>query len=159
MALRLDSVPESFIPIQCRSPTLIEPEQIGQIVHVVDDDVDVTVVVKVGKGGAASSLGSSDRRSKFVGDIGEASVTQVLIHEAFTLLITSLRLELRDFGVDVTVDQKQIQPAVGIEIDEADSPAKPSRIEADAAPERPVLTQGRRPCCDRASRYLPRNSS
>ena len=54
IALRFDGVPDQ---LQRRasgaSAGPIEPEQIGRVVDVVDDDVDVAVVVEVGERGAA----------------------------------------------------------------------------------------------------------
>ena len=122
---------------------LIEAEEIGRVVQVVDDDVDVAVVVEVGKGGAAAGLRRRHRRAELLGDVGEAPVAEVAIDD-FALLVAGFGLELPHLGIDVAVDEEQIEPAIAVEIEEADAPAKPARVEAEAAGERAVFA--RLPC-------------
>ena len=122
---------------------LIQAEEIGRVVQVVDDDVDVAVVVEVGEGGAAAGLRRRDRRAELLADVGEASVAQVAIHD-LALFVAGFGLELADFRIDVAVDEEQIEPAVAVEIEKADAPAEPPRVEAEAARERAILAQ--RPC-------------
>src|SRR3954471_16341377 len=41
----------------------------------------------------------------------------------------------------MAVDEKEIEPAVAVEIEKADAPAEPARIDADAAGERTVVAR------------------
>ena len=56
---------------------LIEPEQIGRVVDVVDHHVDVAIVVEVGERGAACRPWGSSGRSEGFGDVGEAPVARL----------------------------------------------------------------------------------
>ena len=65
---------------------------------------------------------------------------EVAVHD-LALLVSGFRLQLLDFRIDVTVDEKQIEPAVAIEIEEPDAPAEPARVHADSGRERAILAQ------------------
>src|SRR5512145_1742917 len=65
---------------------VIQPEEIREIVDVVDDDVEVAIVVEVGEGRAASGLGSRERLTKSFGHVGEPSITKVVIHDLSLLI-------------------------------------------------------------------------
>jgi hypothetical protein len=58
---------------------LIEPKQVGRVVNVVDDDVDVAVVVEVGKGRSAGGFVDGDRHTELRRDIRKSSVVKVPI--------------------------------------------------------------------------------
>jgi hypothetical protein len=108
-------------------------------VDVVDDDVDVAVVVEVGERRTTTGFGNRYRRSELLRDIGEASVLEVPVDD-FALLVARFGLEAINFRIDMSVDEKEIEPAVVVEIDKADAPAEPPRVEADAAGKRTILT-------------------
>src|SRR4029079_12770773 len=57
------------------------------------------------------------------------------------LLVAGFGLELPHFGVDVAVDEEEIEPSVVIEIDERGAPAEPARVHADARGKRAVVAQ------------------
>ena len=47
------------------------------------------------------------------------------------LLVSGLGLQPLDLGIDVAVDEEQVEPAVVIEIEEPDAPPEPARVQAD----------------------------
>src|SRR5262245_20962610 len=96
----------------------IYTEEIRNVVHVVDDDIDIAVVVEVGEGGAAARLGNGHRRSELLGDVTEAAVAQIPVDD-LALFVTSFGFDALDFGIDVAVDEEQIEPAVRVEVHEA----------------------------------------
>src|SRR5262245_29653398 len=118
----------------------VETVEIRRFVYVVDRNVDVAVVVDVAERGAAPGVRCGDRWPEPLRQILESPVAQVAIDD-LPLLIRRLGLDLLDLRVDVAIDQEQIEPAVEIEIEEADTPAEPARVEADAAREGAVLAQ------------------
>ena len=133
-------MPTSFSVSQCASARSVEPEQIRRRMDVVDDDVDVAVVVEIGEGRAAAGGRGRDRRTETLRDVLEASVAEVAVDD-LALLVARLGLEPLDLGIDVAVDEEEIEPAVVVEIDEADAPAEPARVEADAGGERAVVAE------------------
>ena len=119
---------------------LIEAEQIRCVVQIVDDDVDVAVVVEVGKRGPPAGLRRRHRRAELLADVREPSVAQVAVDD-LALFVAGLGLDLANLGIDVTVDEKQIEPAVAVEIDETDAQPEPARVEPEAGRERAVLAE------------------
>src|SRR6185436_9040485 len=112
----------------------------GAIVDVGDGDVYLAVVVEVAERGAAPRLRRRQGWTEFLSDVGEVSLAVVVVDD-LPLLVAGLGLELPHFGVDVAVDQEEIEPSVVIEIDERRAPAEPARVHADARGERPVVAQ------------------
>ena len=53
-------------------------------------------------------------------------------------------VSLFHLGIHVPVHEKQIEPAIMIEVEKPDAPSEPSRVDADAARERVVLAESRR---------------
>ena len=80
------------------------------------------------------------RRAELLADVGESPVAQVAIDD-LALFVTGLGLEPADLGVDVAVDEKQIEPAVAVEIEKTDTPAEPACIETETGGKGPVFAQ------------------
>ena len=70
IALRFDRVPISCSVIQSRTPGPRD-QQVGRVVDVVDDDVDVAVVVDIREGGAAAGVRRGNRRPEPFADVFE----------------------------------------------------------------------------------------
>ena len=120
--------------------SVLQPEQIRHVVHVRDRDVHVSVVVEIDERRAAAGLRGGHRLAEPLADVREAAVAQVQIHH-LPLLVAGFGLQLRDLGIHVSIGQKQIRPAVVVEIDPAGAPAEPARVDADAGGERAVLAE------------------
>ena len=117
---------------------ILETKQVRTIVHVRDRDVNVSIVVEVGEGRAATGLRHGDRVSQAFTDIGETAGAEIAIDD-LALLVTRFGLELNHFRINVAVGQKQIQPAVVVEVDPARAPSQPPRVDADSSRKRPIL--------------------
>src|SRR5262245_45467327 len=97
---------------------------------IVDGDVDVAVVVDVAERRAPSGVRCGDRSAEPLRDILEAAVPQIAIDD-LPLPIAGFGFDLFDLRIDVAVHEKQVEPSVEIEIEEADAPSKPSRVQPD----------------------------
>src|SRR6188472_398637 len=123
-----------------RARNRIEPKQIRRVMNIVDDDVDVTVVVEIRECGAASGGGGGDRRSQPTRHVLEASLAKIAVDD-LRLLVAGFPLNALNFGIDVTVDEEQIEPPVVIEVQEAHAPAQPSCVDADPSGECAILAR------------------
>ena len=86
---------------------------------------------------AAGVEAGGPRRSR---DVHEPAGAEIAIHD-LALLVGRFRLQLVHLGIDVAVGEEDVEPAVVVEVDEPGAPAEPSRVEAEAAGERPVLAE------------------
>src|SRR5262245_36787377 len=116
----------------------IRPQQNRKIVDRVDHDVDVAIVVEIAERASATGSRFDKRPADLLGDVFERALTLVLI-EDFALRVAGLGGQLLDFGVDVAVDQEDVEPAVVVEIHEPAAPAEEARIDADAGGEGHVV--------------------
>ena len=140
IALRLLVVPTSLSVSQCASARRRQREQIGGGVDVVHDDVDVAIVVEIGECRAAAGGRGRHRRTEPLRDVLEASVAEVAVHD-LALLVARLRLDPLDLRIDVAIDDEEVEPAVVVEIDEADAPSEPAGVQPDAGGERPIVAE------------------
>src|SRR5207302_1826196 len=70
-----------------------------------------------------------DTRARVRGDIGEATVSVVVIQNA-RFLVAATQMLAVDFGIDVAIYQNQIGPAVVVEVKEHRAPSQILRVEA-----------------------------
>ena len=64
-------------------------------------------------------------------DVFKLAVAQVAV-EIFALGVGGVHLGAVDLGIDVAVGDKDVEPAIVIEVDEADAPAEKARVDAQA---------------------------
>src|SRR5262249_38568228 len=78
------------------------------------------------------------RPANFLGDVFKTPVAQVAV-EHFALAVTNLPLQLIHLRIDVAVDQKNVQPAVILQIEETASPTEPTCVNANPRVEGHVI--------------------
>src|SRR3954470_12735944 len=140
IAIRRDAGELQGDPVVAR--VALTAEEIGPIVDVRDRHIDLTVVVEITKGRAAPCLWRRDRRAEPLRHVNETSIARVAIHD-LALFVSRLRLHLAHFRIHVAIGQKEIEPAVIIEIGESSAPPEPSRIQANARRKCPVVAKPR----------------
>src|SRR3954447_3946145 len=138
IAIRRDAGELQRDPVVTR--IALTAEEVRPIVDVRDRHIDLAVVVEIAERRAAPRLRRRDRRAEPLGDIDEASIAAVAIHD-LALFVSRFRFHLAHFGIDVAVGEKEIEPAVIIEVDETGAPPEPARIQPDARGECPVVAE------------------
>src|SRR5262249_56258662 len=104
----------------------------------VDDRGKVALFWKTAGGAAPRGGRVHGGPADLLGDVFERAVALVLI-EYFALRVAGLGGQLFDFGVDVAVDQEDVEPAVIVEIHEPAAPSQKARVDADPRGDRHVL--------------------
>ena len=99
---------------------------------IVDHHIDVPIVVEVAKSAATTGFRSGRRRAQKVGDVFKFSVLKITINH-LSLFVGGFSLELIHLGIDVTISQKEIQPTIVIQVDEATTPAEPAGVKPDSS--------------------------
>src|SRR4051812_12054408 len=107
--------------------TALAAEEVRPIVDVRDRHIDLAVVVEIAERRAAPRLRRRDRRAEPLGHVDETSIAAVAIHD-LALFVSRFRFHLAHFGIDVAIGEKQIEPAVVVEIGESSAPPEPARI-------------------------------
>src|SRR5690242_3944272 len=106
-------------------------EQTGRCVHVADDGGEPAVVPEIADGEAAGGLRSGDAWAGAGGDVGEGAVAIVVIKDA-RLLKSAAEMLAVDFGIDVSIDEEQVGPAIVIEIEKHGAPSEIFGVEAES---------------------------
>src|SRR5439155_1759819 len=110
----------------------IATQQLRKIVDGVDDDVEVAVIVEVAEGASARGDRRGNSGASVIGNIFEAPVAQIFV-EQLALRITRFSLELLDFGINVTVANEDVGPAVIVHVKKTAAPAEILRVLAETA--------------------------
>ena len=131
MPVRLDLTPTVRILIQLRLRRGVAAEELGHGVDAVDDDVEVAIVVVVSEGAAAAGDGNGHAGTGLVGDFFELAVAQVAV-EIFAFGVRRVGVRAVHFGIDVSVGDQDVEPAVVVHVEEADAPAEVAGVDADA---------------------------
>src|SRR5581483_2902313 len=92
-----------------------------QVTHVENQNVNVTVVVIIPEGGAATGKTLSYSWTHRGRHILEFSIAHVLVYEARVLVSLSDIVAI-NFWINVPINLKDVGPAIVIEIDESTSP-------------------------------------
>src|SRR6266566_865695 len=100
-------------------------------VHVADHRGHAAIIPQVADRQTARRTYGRDCGTRGRGNIGEGSVAIVVIQNPGLLEIAAEMLAI-DFRVDVAVRQEQIGPAVVVEIEKRDAPAKVLRVEPES---------------------------
>src|SRR5260370_26452473 len=100
-------------------------------VHVADDRGHAAIIPQVADRQTARRTYGRDRGPRGRGNIRERSVAIVVIQNPGLLEIAAEMLAIH-FRVDVAVRQEQIGPAVVVEIEKRDAPAKVLRVEPES---------------------------
>ena len=87
------------------------------------ENVDVAVVVVVGKGGAPAGFVLDERSCDLARQLLKTAVSKVAI-DLPRLVIPGFDLEGVDLGINVPVGDEEIEEAVVVEIDKRSSPAQ-----------------------------------
>ncbi len=103
----------------------------GRRVDAVDDDVHGAVVVVVTEGAAAGGDGVVDAGAGEGGDLFKLAVAQVAV-DVLMLGVGGVEVGAVDLRVDVAVGDEDVEPAIVVEVDEADAPAEIAGVEAEA---------------------------
>ena len=93
-------------------------------VHVVDDDLSSAVVIEIAQSNSASAARLGDGCACCRGNIEEAAIAHIAIENAWLEKGYSPACFI-DLGVDMTIGNKQIGPAIVVEIGEAAAPPDP----------------------------------
>src|SRR5438309_1314801 len=101
----------------------IATKQLRKIVDGVDDDVEVAVIVEVAEGASARGDRRGNSVASVIGNIFEAPVAQIFV-EQLALRITRSSLELLDLGINVTVANEDVGPAVIVHVKKTAAPAE-----------------------------------
>src|ERR1035437_4352869 len=99
------------------------------IVHVQDQYVHVTIVVKVAKGAAAAGIYRSYPRAQILGNVLELRVSQIAIDESWRNKMPA-HVVLINLGINLAGDVEDIGPAVVVVIRKSRAPANILRIDA-----------------------------
>ena len=140
MALRFDRVPTSFRISQCASAGESSMKRSG---------VSWTLLTTMSRSPSLSRSANAAPRPAFgvVAGGPRRSVTswnrpvRRLRYTTFRCLYPASVLMTLDLGVDVTVDEEQVEPAILVEIQEPDAPPEPAGVHADASRKRPVFAR------------------
>ena len=100
----------------------IATQELGIVVDRVDDHVDVAIVVEVAEGTASGCNWIGDPGPHLQRNVCKMAVAQVSI-EQLTLWVSSLGLQLLNFGIHMPIADQDVGPAIVIEIEEAAAPA------------------------------------
>src|SRR2546425_10566760 len=119
----------------------IAAEKLRIIVDGVDYDVEIAVIVEIAEGAAARGDGNGDAGAGLAGDVGEAAVAEIFV-EQLLLRVAGFGLELLDLGIDVTVADENVGPAVVVHVEKAAAPAEILRVRAESGGESGVLEIG-----------------
>src|SRR6266849_6624216 len=116
-------------------------QQHGRSVHIADDRGHAAIVPQIADRQSARRTHRRNPRPRIGGNIGEFPVAVVVIQNLRLFEIAAEVLAVH-FGVDVTVGQEQIGPAVVVNIEKHDAPAKILRVQAETGGESFVVERG-----------------
>src|SRR5437763_5827033 len=105
-----------------------------EIVHIVDQRVDVAVVVIVAKSGTAAGIALADAVSHRCRHVFELAVAHVLVNEP-GILEGLANFVPGDLGIDMAVYLDNIGPAIVVVVHETASPGDVLVVDADAGGE------------------------
>src|SRR5262245_19253864 len=106
-------------PVTPVSPLIDQQTRRG--IGIVHQNVQVTVVVRIGKGRTSSGTFKRDPGPGLRRDIGKRPIAEIAV-KTLRLKISSRDLPAIDLRIDVAVGKEQVAPAVIVVIDKADTP-------------------------------------
>src|SRR5260370_34512864 len=127
-AIRFHADSFHFQPVRLRG--LIAAKKLWYVVDTVDKHINVPVIVEVAERAAAARRFLQNPRSAIHGDIGEFAVSQVPIQH-LALTVSRFGVRITHFWKYMAVADEEIEPAVVIEINEADTPPQKTRVLAE----------------------------
>ncbi|KXJ04391.1 hypothetical protein AC249_AIPGENE23147, partial [Exaiptasia diaphana] len=99
-------------------------KHLGSAVEIADDHIEPAVVVEISDRGASAHGLLAHWILWAADDFVKGPVTTIVEqHPSLTIRGRCLELDLIDLGVDMTVDQEEIQPAVVVHVEERGAPA------------------------------------
>ncbi len=104
-------------------------QQRWRLIHIDDQNVDVTIVVEVSKGAATAGVKCRDAGSRFIDQFLKPAAPKIAEHEPrrFPRIVRQLLLNA---GIHVSGDQKQIGKTIIVQVDNARSPSDVLRLHA-----------------------------
>src|SRR5262252_4100140 len=102
---------EPIIPAALPPAVVLIAQQQRSFVHIHNQDVDVSVVIKVSKGASATRMWRVSARAALGGDLFEASISQVAIYQSRSSIWILLEVFL-DLGVDITCGHHDVRPPI-----------------------------------------------
>src|ERR1035437_715116 len=99
----------------------IAPKQQRRAIHLVDDDVDVSIIIKVAKSAPHASRWGDDGITRLRRNIFKLAIPQVPVeHTRFE--VPDILLGSLEFGVDGAIAVEDIQPTIVARVNEAAPP-------------------------------------
>ena len=92
-------------------------EQQRSVAVVGDDDIDETVVVEVGEGDPATHVVRLKDRTGRLAHLSELAIV-FIVEERVVLFVVNFGRGLLDFRIDVTIGNKEVEPAVIVVVEE-----------------------------------------
>src|SRR5215467_8368544 len=97
-------------------------KQAGSIVHIVDEDIQVTIVVEVAEGNSSRracqlDCGTGSRRNVFEPAVAEIAIKNLWLSKR------SIHSGSFDFRIHMTIGQEDVEPTIVIDINETTTPA------------------------------------
>ena len=93
----------------------IVAQQLRPAIQIVDDHVDIAIIIYIAEGGSPARVFFRKRSAQLCGHFGKGPVAIVLVNEIALAVAWQL-------GVDVAVDDKQINPTIVVIVKELGSP-------------------------------------
>src|SRR5215472_1312397 len=109
----------------------VAAKKLRDIVHAIDQNIERAIVVEITDGAAAPGHLFESTWASFEADIGEMPVAQILVQH-LALAIAGLDVGFANLGIDVAISDQDVDPAIVVKIDEADTPAKEARVFSEA---------------------------
>src|SRR5262249_15500621 len=106
-------------------PIIVKEQR--RIIHIRNDHINVSIIVKVSKGRSPTRSSSQNPHSSLRRDIQKGSV--LLVEEQRTrLLIALLKMAVLQEGIYMTIGVINVLPSIIIEVSEAGAPAHQESI-------------------------------
>src|SRR5215467_8383095 len=116
----------------------VAAQQLGNIVDAIDDHVEIAFVVEVADGQAAAGDSFQNAGTGVERYVAKGAVAQVAVKN-LALAIAGFGSGITDLRIDVAVAEKNIGPAVIVEVEKSGAPAQEAGIAAETGLERHVV--------------------
>src|ERR1039457_3130236 len=107
------------------------------LVHIQDENIEITVVVKIAECAASTRVGRCSSRTG-IGYLFEGAIAEVSKENA-RRLIRILRKLLFDFGIDAASYEEDVRPTIVIKIGDSGSPTGETNLNAELRLQSPIV--------------------